>query len=429
MHPSTLTAHALTATADGWDFVECAMSPLVDRPDSPTGLVRVALVRASISHTQAQVMNRQRQMPQDRVLGHEGVGWVVEATPLAQQWLKAQGSALSAGDRVVIFPFLPCFGLSTTGETVDCHVCAAGRFEECPRLRALGVDADGLLTNYRDLPPAILHRVPDAWPRNDAGWTDLLYVEAVSQALVAAQVPPLETARHVAVVGRGPVQELTARIIESVHFGWRFNQADSPRPTPPDTVSLPESTASVAEPAQAQSQEEARLSALRVHRLDPSALPRHARAFDVIVETWADPASLADMFQALRSHGVLVRKSRPGRAVSLLRQPAPMMPVRILEAPYGSFAAAMDWIQANPGALRHLDEDAHRFEVANHTQNSAGADALDRVPMQSERVFREAMGFPFSRGGIQAALESDRRRSQIGKIYLEIGTAPALASE
>jgi hypothetical protein len=106
-----------------------------------------------------------------------------------------------------------------------------------------------------------------------------------------------------------------------------------------------------------------------------------------------------------------------------------MMPVRILEAPYGSFAAAMDWIQANPGALRHLDEDAHRFEVANHTQNPAGADALDRVPMRSERVFREAMGFPFSRGGIQAALESDRRRSQIGKIYLEIGTAPALASE
>lgn len=418
MIPTLSSSLSLVATDQGWDLLERPLPELADRPDCPTGLVRVCMSRASLSHTQVQVMSRQRVAQQGRVLGHEGVGWVVDATPRAHAWLADQDTPLAFGDRVVVFPFLPCSGIDAQGSPTNCSACLADRPEECSTLRALGIDADGLLTQWCDLPPQILHRVPAVWPSNDQAWTDLLYTESVSQALVAATTPALATARHIAVVGRGAVQELTARVVEAVHFGWSFTNSRNPTPTPPPvglTHSTPqefdaEQSAQTQEAAQAQQQgrEEAWLSSIRVHRLDPSALPRHPRAFDVIIETWADPASLADMFQALRGNGVLVRKSRPGRGISLLRQAAPMMPVRVVQAPYGSFGSALSWMAKHPGSLRDLDQDAHRWNSSRLATPSS---------------HQAQGGFPFTAQGCQDAMEADRRRDQIGKVFLKIHDA------
>lgn len=422
MLPSPASTLALAASDEGWDLVERPLLPLADVAAFPSGLVRVKVSCASVSHAQAQVMSCQRLLAPGRVLGHEAVGRVLEISPLARRWLDEQGKSMEPGDRLVVFPFLPCLGVDASGGAVECPACGLGRVEECPRLRALGVDEDGLLIGHRDLPPQVLHRVPDQIADTASGWIDLLYVEAISQALVAAQTPALAAARHIAVVGRGPVQELTARVIEAVHFGWGFSFHDAPTPTPPAAVIASDSSswdAPDGTPGMKESQEEAAISAARVHRLDPSALPRHPRAFDVIVETWADPASLSDMFQALRSNGALVRKSRPGRAVSLLRQASPIMPVRIVEAPYGSFSSALSWMASHPGALRDLDQDAHR-----HALSARSNDSLSRVPLRSGSPFADGMGFPFSKGGILAALDADRRRDQIGKIYLEIDAPP-----
>ena len=414
MSKSPSTTLSLVATDQGWSLLDRPLPELLDLPESPTGLVRVYLSRSSVSHTQAQVMSRQRVADQGRVLGHEGVGWVVSATPRAHAWLADQDTPLSFGDRVAVFPFLPCAGVDPQGRPTNCSACLADRPEECSGLRALGVDVDGLLTQWCDLPPQILHKIPAIWPSTDQAWTDLLYTEAVAQALIAATTPALATARHIAVVGRGAVHELTARIVEAVHFGWSFPNLKNPSPTPP-SLGI-ESDLSVEgkiedptqQPTEIQQQgrEEAWLSSVRVHRLDPSALPRHPRAFDVIIETWADPASLADMFQALRGNGVLVRKSRPGGGISLLRQSAPMMPVRVVQAPYGSFTAALSWMVKHPGALRDLDQDAHRWAPGRLASSHLGQ--------------YEQGGFPFTTEGCQAAMEADRQRDQIGKVFMRI---------
>lgn len=411
-HPST--SKSLIATSHGWELVDRELPSLDEIPSSPTGLVRICLARASVSHTQAQVMSRQRTVPEGRVLGHEGVGWVVSATPRAKAWMADHYINLTPGDRVVVFPFLPCAGFDDQGNSVECPACQADRPEDCPRLKALGLDADGLLTQWCDLPPQVLHRVPPTWPVNEQSWTDLLFTESVAQALVAATLPVLGSAKHIAVVGRGPVHELTARIIEAVHYGWTFPSEKSPTSVPPHLATDSPMGAMLANTAQDEtiseeirkSREEAWLSSVKVRRLDPSALPRHPRTFDVIIETWADPASLSDMFQALRSNGVLVRKSRPGRALSLLRQPAPMMPVRVVEASYGSFSSALAWMSKNPGALRDLDQDSHKYSASRSTP--------------SQQKSPEYHGFPFTPQGFQAALDADRRRDQLGKVFMRI---------
>lgn len=412
MSNKTDTNLVLVATDHGWDLVEHQVFPLVDRLDTPSGLVRVQIARASLSNTQAQIMSRQRSATSGRVLGHEAFGWVSEVSPLAQRWLDEQDRALSVGDLVVIFPYRPCLGVDEGGAPLECHACNFGRVEECSRLRAVGVEEDGVLANFCDFPPQMIHSVPDSMANADLSWTTLLYVETVSQALVAAQSDAVSGARHICVVGRGPVQELTARVIESVRFGWKFTSALSSLSETFDRQMLYAVLPS-------QDNED---TVHYVHRLDPSSLPRHPRAFDVIVETWADPASLSDMFHALKPQGVLIRKSRPGRAVSLLRQAAPLLPVRVVEAPYGAFSSALAWMAEHPGALRHLDVDLHKMLVQASTPPDP---SIQRVPIPSPYLENnEGMGFPFTKGGIQAALEADRRRETIGKIFIEIAKTP-----
>ena len=64
-------------------------------------------------------------------LGHEGVGIIQE--------IGENDKGLKPGDRVALEPYVPCN---------KCHMCAAGRFNNCADLHVCGVHKDGMMSEY-----------------------------------------------------------------------------------------------------------------------------------------------------------------------------------------------------------------------------------------------------------------------------------------
>lgn len=78
-------------------------------------------------------------------LGHEGVGTIVE--------IGENDRGLKAGDRVALEPYVPDF---------TCHMCKAGRFNNCADLHVCGVHKDGMMTEYFSHPIALCYKLPDS---------------------------------------------------------------------------------------------------------------------------------------------------------------------------------------------------------------------------------------------------------------------------
>lgn len=114
-------------------------------------------------------------------LGHEGVGVIVE--------IGDNDKGLKAGDRVALEPYVPCN---------KCHMCAAGRFNNCADLHVCGVHKDGMMAEYFSHPVQLLYKLPDKLT-----FTHAALVEPLTIGLHGATRARVSKGEHCVVFGAG----------------------------------------------------------------------------------------------------------------------------------------------------------------------------------------------------------------------------------
>jgi threonine dehydrogenase-like Zn-dependent dehydrogenase len=131
-----------------------------------------------------------------RIQGHE-VSAIVEdpgdaatTSAAAASAAAVSAAAVSKGDRVAIWPLLPCG---------RCYPCRAGRPNVCPRFRLVGVHLDGGLQQRLEVPASAVFGVGDL----DSDCT--AFVEPASIAVHALARGGLDPREQVVVFGAGPI--------------------------------------------------------------------------------------------------------------------------------------------------------------------------------------------------------------------------------
>lgn len=121
-------------------------------------------------------------------IGHEGVGVITE--------IGENSKGLEVGDRVVLEPYVPCN---------ECHMCKAGRFNNCTNLRVCGVHKNGMMAEYFLHPVQLLYKLPDTLDFRRATLVEPLTIglHALTRAKVAA-------GEHCVIFGAGTIGLLAA---------------------------------------------------------------------------------------------------------------------------------------------------------------------------------------------------------------------------
>ncbi|MGE9993663.1 zinc-dependent alcohol dehydrogenase [Peptoniphilaceae bacterium SGI.137] len=129
------------------------------------------------------------------IIGHEIVGEIVEIGA------GENPNNLKVGDRVVLNPYLYC------GE---CYPCRQGRTNACTRLRCLGVQTDGAMSEYFVHPTAMMIRIPDSID-------DVLgaVIEPTVIALHALHTVEGKAGEHIVIIGAGCIGLLTALVAKA----------------------------------------------------------------------------------------------------------------------------------------------------------------------------------------------------------------------
>jgi L-iditol 2-dehydrogenase len=236
-----------TMTAVMKKGVEVVVAPAprpIPRTDDDV-VVRVVL--AGICRTDVYVAEgRLGQVPDPLILGHEFSGIVDGLGPAC--------GGLRQGDRVAVFPLIPC---------LDCVSCGEGRQRDCLRGTMLGVDRDGAFAELVVVPARCVYRMPEGMSFSAAA-----YAEPVAAALAVLNAG-IQTDQSGLVYGRNRFAVLVQRILEA--HGFERVTVFDPRET------------------------SARLK---------------AHAFDFVIETSASGEALSAMIGAARPRGTIVLKSR-----------------------------------------------------------------------------------------------------------------------
>jgi len=123
-------------------------------------------------------------------LGHEFCGTIAE--------INSSTSDLKPGDRVTAYPLISCG---------HCFACRNGAAHVCRTLRLYGFDVDGAMAEYVSLPVGSLLRLPpDMSPFVGA------VIEPLAVAVHGVSLSPIDNAKHVVVMGAGPIGLLTALV-------------------------------------------------------------------------------------------------------------------------------------------------------------------------------------------------------------------------
>jgi threonine dehydrogenase-like Zn-dependent dehydrogenase len=135
-----------------------------------------------------------------RIQGHE-VSAIVEDP--------GDAATISQGDRVAIWPLLPCG---------TCYPCRAGRPNVCPRFRLVGVHLDGGLQQRLEVPASTVFGVGDLDPDSTA------FVEPASVAVHALARANLQPGEQAIVFGAGPIGLATT--LAATQAGARVTTVD-----------------------------------------------------------------------------------------------------------------------------------------------------------------------------------------------------------
>jgi L-iditol 2-dehydrogenase len=243
----------------------------------------VSVVQTGLCRTDIQAMTGQRAVAPGRILGHESTGVLAEVPATTVAAARAVG--LREGDRVALFPFLPC---------QQCPACRDGeRLGRCWAPIALGLDVDGGFADTLAVPLTVLRPAPA-----ELDWSTLAYVEPVTAAMAVLDVPAVLAGGRVGVVGSGRIASLTEAVL-------RAAQVDVTRLAADDTTE---------------------------------------NAYAALIETQASEALLAQAVRALRPGGTLVIKSRPAAPAPWPHQAMVFKRVVAVGAPYGDFDQALAWL-------------------------------------------------------------------------------------
>lgn len=180
--------------------------------DLDSDRIRVEMVYAGICGTDAHLVESNpttgyvrcsapaRIPPEGRILGHEGVGRVLEVGRGIHH--------VAPGNMVAFESILVCH---------RCDVCRRGRFNQCRHARLLGLEDDGFFGTIVDVPSLLSHDVSHL-ASSDQGLRAVACLEPAGVAYTACENVRMAAGDTVVVFGAGPIGLLTA-ILATRAFG------------------------------------------------------------------------------------------------------------------------------------------------------------------------------------------------------------------
>lgn len=128
------------------------------------------------------------------VIGHEFSGYVYDSG----------GSGWSQGDRVAVFPLIPC---------KSCSACIRSDFQLCASYDYLGSRSDGGMSQYVSVPAWNLLKVPEGIEDQDAALVEPLAVVVRALRRLTDSAATVATGQNVAVLGAGFLGQLALRVL------------------------------------------------------------------------------------------------------------------------------------------------------------------------------------------------------------------------
>lgn len=200
---------ASTADAAAPDAPERYRNPRVSVAQRPLGplhpdRVRVAMIYVGICGTDVHLVETHpttgylrcsspvRIPPEGRIIGHEGVGRVLE--------IGSNVRRVAPGDTVAFESIVVCHA---------CDVCRRGRFNQCRHARLLGLEDDGFFATIADVPAQLAHDVSQL-AASDAGLRAAACLEPAGVAYTACESVRVGAGDTVVVFGAGPIGILAA---------------------------------------------------------------------------------------------------------------------------------------------------------------------------------------------------------------------------
>lgn len=152
--------------------------------------VKVKIEKVLLSASDYEIYDGTTKTKLPFTFGRNAVGVVSVAGP---------DTLLQKMDRVAIEPFIPCS---------NCYECQDDKPQDCQNMLELGVNTEGLLSNFVNLPSTILHKLPDTLSNEKA-----LFVSYVAMGLNIVDKLNPHKGQHVAVFTSTKVGVIVAQLI------------------------------------------------------------------------------------------------------------------------------------------------------------------------------------------------------------------------
>lgn len=254
-----------------------------------TGNVRVEMIYAGICGTDVQTTQRDPETgyilgsaplqigPEGRVLGHEGVGRIIE--------IDGGDHGLSPGDVVTFSSITTCF---------RCTPCRRGNFNQCEHAALLGMERDGLFSNIVDVPAQLAYKIGNM-AKTESGLKAAACIEPAGCGYLAATSARMSPGDNVVVFGAGPIGLFTAMLAKEV-FGAGM--------------------VSIVEPVRLRRELAARW-ADHTYDVEEFFASKDEHSFDVLVEASGFMENIDRTFPQMAANSRVVLLARSGNALSL----------------------------------------------------------------------------------------------------------------
>lgn len=156
------------------------------------GQVKIKVEEIMLTSSDFAIYQGQNKVKYPIVLGRNAVGVVSEC-------YDKNNAVMQKMDRVVVEPYLPCDA---------CTECRNGDISRCSNMQEMGLNSNGLLQNFADLPYALLHKLPDNLSNERA-----LYTSYVAFCLNVVDSLNLEKGRHIAIFSSTRTGLILAQLI------------------------------------------------------------------------------------------------------------------------------------------------------------------------------------------------------------------------